>query len=168
MGVLLMVVLGYFDWFEVLWIGLVGDVGGEGGETVAVVVVVVPADTVPSPRFNDKTRITAFIDLLPEVDRGSVVEVGLDWILDVMPCPTLIARGLLYFLFIVATRGWVALVALAVVVPPTPVASSGGATDQRGVTMGLRPRGLISSGSHWMLPSSFTSARWVKYCSLYI
>jgi hypothetical protein len=43
------------------------------------------------------------------------------------------------------------LVALAVVVPTTPVASSGGATDQRGITMVLRPRGLISSGRHWML-----------------
>jgi hypothetical protein len=92
----------------------------------------------------------AFVDLLPEVDRGSVVKVGLGWILALMP--TLVARGLLYFLFIVATRGRVALVALAVVVPPTPVASYEGATDQRSITMALRPRGLISSGRHWMLP----------------
>jgi hypothetical protein len=80
------------------------------------------------------------------------VEVGLDWILAVMPCPALVARGLLYFLFIVVTCGRVAHVALAVIVPPTPVASSRGATDQRGITMVLRPRGLIPSGRHWMLP----------------
>jgi hypothetical protein len=63
----------------------------------------VRAGTVPSPRFNDKPRVAAFIDLLPELDRGSVVEVGLKWILALMPCPTLVARGLLYFLFVVAT-----------------------------------------------------------------
>jgi hypothetical protein len=63
-----------------------------------------------------------------------------------------VARGLLYFLFIVATRGWLALIALAIVVPPTPMASSEGVTDQRGITMVLRPRGLITSGRHWMLP----------------
>jgi hypothetical protein len=71
----------------------------------------------------------AFIDLLPEVDRGSVMKVGLEWILALMPCPTLVASWLLYFLFIVAMRGRVALVALAVVVPSTPGASSRGATD---------------------------------------
>jgi hypothetical protein len=80
------------------------------------------------------------------------MEVGLEWILALMPCTTLVASGLLYFLFIVATRGRVALVALVVVVPPTPGASSRGETDQWGITMALRPRGLISSGRHWMLP----------------
>jgi hypothetical protein len=80
------------------------------------------------------------------------MEVGLNWILVVMPCPMLVARGLLYFLFVVATCGQVALIALAVVIPPTPVASSGGATDQRGITMVLRPRGLIPSGSNSVLP----------------
>jgi hypothetical protein len=109
---------------------------------------VAPAGTVPSSHFNEKPRVTAFVDLLPEVDRGSVVEVGLDWILAMMPCPTLVASGLLYFLFIVATRGRVALVALAVVVPPALEPSSRGATDQRGITMVLRPRGLIPSGRH--------------------
>jgi hypothetical protein len=94
----------------------------------------------------------AFIDLLPEVDYGGIVKVGLEWILAVMPCTTLVASGLLYFLFIVATRGQVALVALAVVVPPAPRASSRGATDQRNITMALRPQGLIPSGRHWMLP----------------
>jgi hypothetical protein len=157
--VLLTVILGDSDWFEILWIRLVGDAGGEGGEAVAVIVVVVPAGTVPSPRFNDKPRVVVFIDFLPEVNRGSVVEVSLNWILAVMPCPTLVARGLLYFLFIVATRGWMTLVALAVVIPPTPVASSGGATDQRGITMALRPRGLIPS-------SSCTSTCWIRYCNL--
>jgi hypothetical protein len=82
-----------------------------------------------SPRFNNKPRVAALVDVLPEVYRGSIIEVGLDWILTVVPCSTLVSRGLLYFLFIVATRGRVALIALAIVVPPTPVASSGAATD---------------------------------------
>jgi hypothetical protein len=56
-----------------------------------------------------------------------------------MPCPTLVASGLLYFLFIIATRGRVALVALAVVVSPAPESSSRGATDQHGITRALRP-----------------------------
>jgi hypothetical protein len=90
---------------------------------------VAPAGTVPSPRFNDKLRVAAFINLPPEVDRGGVVKVGLEWILAVMPCPMLVASGLLYFLFIVATRGRVALVALVVVVPLATGASSRGATD---------------------------------------
>jgi hypothetical protein len=90
---------------------------------------VVPARAVPSPRFNNKPRITALVDFLLEVDRGSIIEVGLDWILAVVPCPMLVSRGLLYFLFIVGTHGRVALIALAIVVPPTPVASSTGVTD---------------------------------------
>jgi hypothetical protein len=65
-----------------------------------------------------------------------------------MPCPTLVARRLLYFLFVVTTHGWVALVALVVVVPPTPVASFGGATHQRSITMVLRFRGLILTRRH--------------------
>jgi hypothetical protein len=76
--VLLTVVLGDSVWFEILWIGLVGDAGGEGGEAVAVIVIVVPAVMIPSSRFSDKSCIVAFIDLLPKVDRGSVIEVGLD------------------------------------------------------------------------------------------
>jgi hypothetical protein len=67
------------------------------------------------------------------------------------PCVTLVARlasRLLYFLFGVAMRGLVALVALATIVPPCPDASSGGATDQRSVTMALRPRGQVLSGRH--------------------
>jgi hypothetical protein len=90
---------------------------------------VIPAGTVPSPRFNNKPRVTGFVDFLPEVDRGSIMEVGLDWIFAMVLCPALVARGLLYFLFIVATCGWVALIALAIVVPPTPMASSRGATN---------------------------------------
>jgi hypothetical protein len=46
----------------------------------------------------------------------------------------------------------VALIALAVVVPLTPVASSRCAIDQRSITIVLRPRELIPSGGHWMLP----------------
>jgi hypothetical protein len=45
----------------------------------------------------------------------------------------------LYFLFIVATRGRMALVVLAVVIPLAPGASSRGATGQRGIAMVLRP-----------------------------
>jgi hypothetical protein len=82
----------------------------------------------------------------------SVVKVGLEWILALMPCPALVASGLLYFLFIVATRGRVALVALVVVVPSAPVASSRDATDRRGFAMALKPRGRNPSGRHWMLP----------------
>jgi hypothetical protein len=80
------------------------------------------------------------------------MEVGLDWILVVMPCHMLVASRLLYFLFIVATCGRVARVALAVVVPPAPGPSSRGMTNQRGITMVLKPQGLIPSGRHWMLP----------------
>jgi hypothetical protein len=150
--VLLTVVLGDFDWFELLWVGLVSDAGGEGREAVIVIIVVASAGTIPSPRFNNKPRVAAFIDLLPEVDRGSIIKVRLEWILALMPCPTMVASGLLYFLFIVATRGRVALVALVVVVPPAPRASSEGAADQRSITMALRPRGLIPSARYWILP----------------
>jgi hypothetical protein len=69
---------------------------------------VAPVGTVPSPHFNNKLQIAAFLDLLPKVDRGSIVKVGLEWIL-----------------FIVATRGRVALVALSVVVPPDPAPPPG-------------------------------------------
>jgi hypothetical protein len=96
---------------------------------VADVIIVDPTGTVPSPRFNDKPCIAAFIDLLPEVDRGGVVKVGLEWILAVMPGTMLVASGLLYFLFIVATRRRVALIVLAAIVPPAPRASLRGVTD---------------------------------------
>jgi hypothetical protein len=68
-----------------------------------------PAGTVTSPRFNNKPRVTAFTDLLPKVDRGSVMKFGLKWILALMLCPTLVASGLLYLLLSLATlrtRGW--------------------------------------------------------------
>jgi hypothetical protein len=79
------------------------------------------------------------------------VKAGLEWILALVPCTTLVASGLLYFLFIVAVRGRVALVALVVVIPTALGASSEGATDHRGFAMALRPRGWIPSGRHWML-----------------
>jgi hypothetical protein len=72
--------------------------------------------------------------------------------LALMPCTMLVASALLYLLFIVATRRRLAHIVLAVVVPLAPVASSRGATDQRSITMALRPRGQIPSGRHWMLP----------------
>jgi hypothetical protein len=100
---LLTVILEDSDWFEVLGVGLVSDASGEGGEVVTVVIAVVPARMVPSPHFNNKLRVAALVDFLPEVDRGSIMEVGLEWIMAMVLCPVLVARGLLYFLFIVAT-----------------------------------------------------------------
>jgi hypothetical protein len=44
---------------------------------VIVVVVVVPIGTVPSPFLNDAPRVVATIDLLLEIDRGSVVKAHL-------------------------------------------------------------------------------------------
>jgi hypothetical protein len=82
----------------------------------------------------------------------SVLSIKPGVTLALMPCTTLVVSRLLYFLFIVATRGWVAHVALAVVVPPAPRASSRGAADQRGFAMTLTPRGRIPSGRHWMFP----------------
>jgi hypothetical protein len=67
------------------------------------------------------------------------MKAGLEWILALMPCTMLVTSGLLYLLFIIAARGRMALIALAVVVPPAPVVSSGGATDQHGIAMVLRP-----------------------------
>jgi hypothetical protein len=81
----------------------------------------------------------AFIDLLPEVDRGSIMKARLEWILALMPCTMLVVSGLLYFLFIVAAHGKVALIAPAVVVPLALGASSGGATNQCSFTMALKP-----------------------------
>jgi hypothetical protein len=110
--VLLTIILGDSDWFEVLRVGLVGDAGSEGREAIAVVVMV-PVKMVPSPCFNNTPRIAAVIDLLPEIDRGSVVKASLKWSVALRPCAMLVARlvsRLLYFLFSVAMRGLVALV----------------------------------------------------------
>jgi hypothetical protein len=73
-----LVILADSDWFEVLWVGLIRDAGGEDGEAVAVVLIMVPAGRVPSPRFNNKLCVMAFVDLLPEIDHWSIMEVGLD------------------------------------------------------------------------------------------
>jgi hypothetical protein len=88
----------------------------------------VPIRTVPSPYLNDAPCVEAIIDLLPKIDRGSVVKAGRGWSLALRPCVTLVARQasrLLYFLFDVATPEVVALIVLAIVVPPIPGASSG-------------------------------------------
>jgi hypothetical protein len=124
---------------------------------------------VPSPCLNDALRIAVVVDLLPEIDRRSVVKAGFGWSLAVRPCATLVTRlasRLLYFLFGVATHGLVAHVALATVVPPVPGASSGGAIDQRSVTMAVRPRGQVPSGRHWMLPIELHERVQVRYCIL--
>jgi hypothetical protein len=149
--VLLTVVLGDSDWFELLGIGFIGDFGGEGREAVVVVVVVVLVGTGPSPCFDNMPRVAAVIDLLPEVDCGSVMKAGLEWSLVLKPYTMLVvklASRLLYFLFIVAMHGRVALFALAAVIPLASGASSGGAADQCGFSLALRPRGRIPSGRH--------------------
>jgi hypothetical protein len=85
--------LGIPTGLKSLGVGLVGDASGEGGEAVAVVIVVVPAGIVPCPRFNNKPRVTALIDFLFEVNRVSIMLLGLDWILAVVLCPVLVASG---------------------------------------------------------------------------
>jgi hypothetical protein len=62
-----------------------------------------------------------------------------------------VGSGLLYFLFDIAMRGLVALIALAVVISSISEASSRGVTDLRSVTMALRPRGQVPSGRRRML-----------------
>jgi hypothetical protein len=89
--VLLDVVLGDSNWFELLGIGFFSDVGGKGGEAVVVVVIVVPVGMVPSPCFDNTLRFVAVINLLPEVDRGSVVKAGLEWILTLRSWAMLVA-----------------------------------------------------------------------------
>jgi hypothetical protein len=97
----------------------------------------------------------AIIDLLPKINIGSVVKASLGWSFALSPCVGPVARwasGLLYLLLDVATHRLLALVALAIVIPPVPEASSKGAANLRRVTMALRPRGHGPSGRHWMLP----------------
>jgi hypothetical protein len=137
---LLAVVLGDSDWLKLFGIGFFDDVGGEGGEAVVVIIVVVPVEMVPSPCLDNTLRVAAVVDLLPEVDQGSIVKAGLEWSLALRPCAMLVARlvsRLLYFLFSAATRGLMALVALATIVPPVRVAPFGGATDQCSFSMAL-------------------------------
>jgi hypothetical protein len=87
------------------------------------------------------------------------------------PCAMLVAglaSRLLYFLFGIAMHGLVALIALVTVIPLVPGACSGGTTNQRSVTMAFRPRGQVRVEDTRCCPSSCTSVRWVKYCSLCI
>jgi hypothetical protein len=63
--VLLAIVLGDADWFEVLGIGPVSDVGRERGEAVTIVSIMISVGSVPSPNLNDAPRIATVIDLLP-------------------------------------------------------------------------------------------------------
>jgi hypothetical protein len=166
--VLLAVILGDPDWFKILGVEFVTDVGGEGGEAVIIIVIVVPVGMVPSPCLDDAPRVTAIIDLLPKINRGSIVKASLGWRCGLRTCVTLVARwatGLLYLLFAVATRRLLSLVVLAVVVPPVP-----------GPPQGVR---LICVVSPWCLEveglfrvedtecclSSCTSVRWVRYYS---
>jgi hypothetical protein len=146
---LLAIILGDPNWFKIHGVGFFSDVGGEGGEAVIIIVVVVPVGTVSSSCLDDAPRVTAIIDLLLKINRRSVVEAGLRWSFSLRPCVAPVARwvsGLLYLLFDVATRGLLALVALAIVVPPVPWASSRGAANLCSVTMALRSRGHIPSG----------------------
>jgi hypothetical protein len=153
--VFLAIILEDHDWFKILGIGFLSDVGGEGGEAVVIVVVVVPVGAVPSSCLDDAPRVAAIIDLLPKIDRGSIVKAGLRWSFTLRPCVAPVSRwvsGLLYLLLNVATRRLLALVALAIVVPPVPEASSRDAANLHSVTMAFRPRGHVSSGRNWMLP----------------
>jgi hypothetical protein len=66
---------------------------------VVVIIVVVPVRMVPSNCFNDAPHVTAIIDLLPKIDRGSVVKPGLGWGFALRPCimpVTRLASGLLF------------------------------------------------------------------------
>jgi hypothetical protein len=97
---------------------------------------VVPVGAVPSSCLDDAPH------LLPKINHGSVVKAGLGWSFALRPCVAPVARwasGLLYLLLDVATRGLLALVALAIVVPPVPENSSRGAANLRSVTMVLKP-----------------------------
>jgi hypothetical protein len=80
------------DLFKILRIGFFNDVVGKGGEAVVVVIVEIPVGMVPSPYHNDAPSIMAIIDLLPEVDHGSVVKAGHGWSLALRPSITLVAR----------------------------------------------------------------------------
>jgi hypothetical protein len=89
-------------------------------------------DIVSSPCFDNTPHVAAVVDLLPEVDCGGVVKASLERSLALRTCTTLVVRlasRLLYFLFLIATRRRVTLVALAAVVPPVSRASFGGTTD---------------------------------------
>jgi hypothetical protein len=149
--VLLAVILGDPDWFKILWVGFPSDVGGEGGEAFVVILIVVPFGMGLSPCLDDALRVTAIIDLLPKINRGNVVKAGLGCSFAMRPCVAPIARrasGLLYLLLDVATRGLRALVALVIVIPPVPGASSRSATNLHGVTIALSSRGHVPSGRH--------------------
>jgi hypothetical protein len=150
---LLAIVLGDADWFKILGVGFLGDVGGEGGEAIVIVIVVIFVGMIPSPCLDDAPRVTAIVDLLPKINRGSVLKAGLGWSIALRPCIAPVARwasGLLHLMFNVATSGllalgiamadWIVLVALAIVIPPISGASSRGTTNLHKVTMALRSR----------------------------
>jgi hypothetical protein len=63
--VLLAVVLGDADWFEVLGLGSVGDVGCERGEVVTIISIVIFVGSVSSPYLKDTPRVVIVVDLLP-------------------------------------------------------------------------------------------------------
>jgi hypothetical protein len=169
--VLLAVILGDPDWFKILRVGFLSDVGGEGGEAVVVVVVMVPVVTVPSSCLNETPRVAAIIDLLPKINRGSMVKAGLGWRFDLRPCVAPVARcasGLLYLLLNVATRGLRALDAVAIVVPPVP-----GPPPGVRLICAVSPLRSDLEGMFWVedtgcCPLNFTNARWVRYCNLCI
>jgi hypothetical protein len=66
--VLLTVVLGDADWFEVLGVGTINDIGGDHGEAVTIISIVVYVRSVSSPCLNDALRIATIIDLLPQIN----------------------------------------------------------------------------------------------------
>jgi hypothetical protein len=75
--VLLAIILGDPDCFKILGVRFLGDVGGEGGEAVIIIVIVVPVRMVLFACLDDALRVAAIIDLLPNINRGSILEAGL-------------------------------------------------------------------------------------------
>jgi hypothetical protein len=165
------IILGGSDWFKILGIGFFNDVGGKGGEAVVIVLVVVPVRTVSSPCLNDAPRIMAIVDLLPKIDRGSVVKASLGWSFALRPCVASVGRlasGFLYLLLDVATRRLLALVALAIVIPLVPEASSGVRLICTVSPWRSDLEGMFRVEDIECCPSSCTSARWVRYYNLCI
>jgi hypothetical protein len=89
---LLAVILDDPNSFKILGVGFLSDVGGESGEVVVIIIVVVPAGTVPSPYLDDAPCVVAIIDLLPKIDRRSVVKAGHGWSFALRPCAPPVVR----------------------------------------------------------------------------
>jgi hypothetical protein len=63
--VLLAVILGNANRFEILRVRSFSDVGGERGEAVIIIGILISVGLVSSPCLNDAPRIATVVDLLP-------------------------------------------------------------------------------------------------------